>query len=652
MKKLNYILIGLTAALCSCADYLDIAPDNIATIDYAFRDKISAEKFLSSCYSAIPEFGNPARDPALMGSDETWNFEDKKEADGALGSYYPFYIKLGKQTSDNPYLNYWDGANYGPEYTLWKGIRNCNIFLENVHKVGAQLQGLEKEQWMAEVKFLKAYCHYFLLRMYGPIPLIKENLSVEATTDQVKMYREPFDDCVEYIVQLIDEAVPYLPLSIEKASTDMGHITQPIALAIKAEILVMAASPLFNGNPDFQSHQDNRGIKLFPQGGRDVKKWEKAVVACKNAIDTCLLAGHKLYEFNDPLYTLSKETQLVNTLRCVFSDRYNSEMIWGLTKNSVSNYQFHSMPFFEAANLDKVPWKGMIAPTFRMAELYYSNKGVPIDEDKEYEYTDRFSVEETPNDNSHFYYIQPKFRTAKINMYREPRFYANLAFDGAYWFGNGRYKDVGAKDATSSTEIWKIKMKQGDPSGRSGTYRYSITGYWAKKPSHIKTETNSQGNASFYRYSFPIIRFADLYLLYAEALNESMDAPNKDVYDNIDIIRLRAGLEGVVDSWSKYSNYPNKPSTQEGMREIIQRERMIELSFESKRFWDLRRWKKAHEVIPGPIRAWNVDADNEAEYYQVLTLDNLTFTTKEYLWPIKTESIRVNPNLKQNPFWE
>lgn len=650
MKKLNYILAGLTTVFCSCADYLDIAPDNIATIDYAFRDRIGAEKFLATCYNAIPEFGNPARDPALMGSDETWNFEDKKEADGSVGSYYPFYIKLGRQTSNNPYLNYWDGENYGcvngSSYTLWQGIRNCNIFMDNVDQVGPQLQGMEKEQWVAEVKFLKAYFHYYLLRMYGPIPLMKTNYSVEATMEDVRSYRDPFDDCVDYILQLIDEAVPYLPLAIEDAATGMGRITQPIALAIKAEILVTAASPLFNGNDDFKDLQDNRGVKLFPQQ-YEKSKWDRAVVACKNALDTCLLAGHKLYEYDEPTYTLSDTTKLVNTLRCVFSERYNVEMIWGATKNSVSNYQYHSMPFFTVDNLAKTPWKGFIVPTVRMAELYYSNNGVPIEEDDSYDYTDRFSVDKAPD--SHYYYIQKGFRTAKINMNREPRFYANLAFDGCYWFGNGRTKDVGKGSSTETA--WAIKMKQGETSGKAGSYRYSITGYWAKKPAHIKTTVNSSGGGQMYRYSFPIMRLADLYLLYAEALNESMETPNRDVYANIDSVRHRAGLKGVVESWAEHSIYPNKPATKEGMRDIIQRERMIELSFESKRFWDLRRWKKAHEVIPGPIRAWNIEADNEAEYYQILTLDNLSFSTKEYLWPIKDYTLRVNPNLVQNPLW-
>ncbi len=644
MKKIHLFLItAVSFVLFSCADYLDVAPDNVATIDYAFRDKVGAEKFLATCYNFLPNLGLPANDPAIMGSDETWNFEDKRELDGEVGNYHPFYIKLGRQNSNSPYLDYWSGLNNGRN--LWVGIRNCNIFMENVDQVGLELSGLEKERWIAEVKFLKAYFHYYLLRMYGPIPLMRENLSVEATTEEVRVYRDPFDDCVNYIVQLIDEAVPYLPPSIEITTTELGRITQPVALAIKAEVLVTAASPLFNGNPEYITVADNRGVKLFPQA-YDKTKWDRAVDACKKAIDTCLFAGHRLYQFNDPTYTLSDTTQLLLTLRCVASDRWNSELIWGTTKTT-ENRQRAALPLFTVEMINKAPWKGMIVPTMRMAETYYSNNGVPIEEDLHYDYDGRFDMEIAPA--SHHYYIQDGFRTAKLNMNREPRFYANLGFDGGIWFGNGRYKDIG-KGASTETS-WTLRMKQGEPSGKSGSYRYSITGYWAKKMSHIKTTVNTSGDAVYYRYGFPIIRLADLYLLYAEALNESLDAPNQTVYGQIDVVRKRAGLAGVVESWQNNSKIPNKPTTKEGMREIIQRERSIELSFESKRFWDLRRWKKAQEVIPGPILAWNIEANNDAEYYQIITLDNINFSTREYLWPIRDYDLRVNTNLVQNPYW-
>jgi hypothetical protein len=92
-----------------------------------------------------------------------------------------------------------------------------------------------------------------------------------------------------------------------------------------------------------------------------------------------------------------------------------------------------------------------------------------------------------------------------------------------------------------------------------------------------------------------MLRMADLYLLYAEAVNES-EGPNgahsSDMFRYIDLVRSRAGLPGVKKAWDDYSDTPGKYNTQAGMKEIIHRERLIELSFEGQRFWDLRRWKE------------------------------------------------------------
>jgi hypothetical protein len=148
---------------------------------------------------------------------------------------------------------------------------------------------------------------------------------------------------------------------------------------------------------------------------------------------------------------------------------------------------------------------------------------------------------------------------------------------------------------------------------------------------------------------------ADLYLLYAEALNESLpaetSAPAHDVYHYIDLVRERAGLEGVLDSWDKYSRFRTKPATKEGMRDIIRQERMIELALEGKRFWDIRRWKTASDLLNQPARGWNIMGATTDVYYNVVNVAAPTFTAKEYLWPIADGVIRTNSNILQNPGW-
>ena len=642
MKNIQYFgTLFLLTFFASCADYLDVVPDGVATINHAFTDRYRAESFLHTCYSYLPAFGDVVSDPTLMGSDEIWAHEDQNYY-WYTGNFKAFRIKQKMQNASDPLLGTWNN--------LYIAIRDCNIFLENIHRVGNDLKTDERNRWIAEVKFLKAYYHFHLLRMYGAIPLVRENLPISAGSETVRVYRDPFDECVDYIVELLDEAVPNLPLSISNIINELGRITQPIALSLKAQVLVLAASPLFNGNSDYKDVVDNRGIHLFPFPEQP-KKWERAAIACKNAIDTCHLAGIKLYEFNPSEHqnvsALSDTTRLLMSLRHVFMDKWNQEIIWGSTKRTWDTSR-GALPYFTTEEVGNVASNPILSPTFRMAELFYTNHGVPIEEDITWvqDYPNRYKT--TPSPDSHRYFIQTGFETARLHINRETRFYANMGFDGGYWFGNGRYKDVGM--GTSAETPWLMKMKKGEASGKISNLRYSITGYWSKKLNHFQSKAEKT-DVSYGAAAFPIIRLADLYLLYAEALNESMQAPTAEVYEYIDRVREHAGLKGVVESWSTFSRLANKPTTQDGMRDIIRQERTVELAFEGKRFWDLRRWKTAQDWMNRPIRSWNINSETTTEYYNVLTIYSLEFTTKEYLWPIALSETRKNKNLVQNLGW-
>ncbi|MFA7492976.1 MAG: RagB/SusD family nutrient uptake outer membrane protein [Proteiniphilum sp.] len=644
MKKLKLIIaISLFVFNFACEDYLDVVPDNVPTIDHAFLDRTSAEKYLATCYTYFPNLSAPSGDPAILGSDEWWAIEDQRY-NGTTTNYAGLKLKKGELNSNEPIFNFWDGLNGGR--ACYRAIRDCNVFLENIHKVGNDLSQEEANRWIAEVKFLKAYYHYYLIRMYGPIPIVRENIPISAGIEEVRVYRDPFDEGIEYIISLLDEAIPDLPLQILNVSAELGRITQPVALSLKAEILVMAASPLFNGNPDYKSFTDSRGIALFPQE-YSREKWEKAAIACKNAIDTCLLAGHGLYEFTKQT-NVSDSTKRLMSLRHVVTDKWNKEIIWTEAKLSMYDYQRATTPFFFMEQAQWAPTDAYMCPTLRMVELFYTKNGVPIEEDLQFDYANRFQTESAPTDCK--YYIQPGYETAKINIGREIRFYANLAFDGAIWFGNGRYKDVG--DGSANEQPWVFHTKKGEAQGKTSNLRYSLSGYWVRKTSHFESVSTSSSSNVIVRSTFPIIRLADLYLLYAEALNESLDSPAEDVYYYIDLVRERAGLRGIVESWYNYSRYPSKPSTKEGMREIIQHERMIELAFEGKRFWDIRRWKTAHIWLNQPIRGLNPEGETPVEHNTVRVLYNPEFSTKDYLFPIRQYNLRVNTNLVQNPYWK
>lgn len=643
MKKIIVTLaVVVTAFVSSCSDYLDIVPDNVATLDHAFTDKVSAERFLATIYSYMPRIGDPQADPGLLASDEFGTVENSWNLPSF--HYHGNRIKLGQQNTNSPLMNYWEGQNDGRG--LYIALRDCNIFLENIGKVGPDLPDDERARWIAEVKFFKAFYHYYLLQLYGAIPLIKENKLIGSTIDEVKVYRDPFDEGVEYIVQLCDEAMEDLPLSINNIASEMGRITRPMAAMLKAQVLVLAASPLFNGNPDFAGLTDNRGIKLFSEV-EDPAKWSKAATACKEAIEICESADIRLYHFTDSRYNLSDTTRLCMDIRGAVTEKWNEELIWGNPVNTSHKLQTNTIPYLKTEDKQGSGPDPEFYATFRMAELFYSNHGVPIEEDLAYPYSSRYETVKVGND--HTYYIKQGSTTAVLNTYREPRFYADLGFDTGYWFGNGRTKDVGM-GATTETP-WIIAAKQGEMSGKSGDIRYSRSGYFIKKASNFETATSTNGTITVTRSTFPIMRLADLYLMYAEALNEASDAPGTEVYYYIDQVRQRAGLKGVIESWSQHSKIPNKPLNKSGMREIIRQERLIELCFESKRFWDIRRWKEAHIYYNQVERGWNVDQKSTEDYYQIVVCNQLEFTTKQYLWPIREGEMRRNINLVQNPYW-
>lgn len=294
MKKIYNLFLIIATFIFSfgCNDFLEVTPDNIATIDYAFRLRSTAERFLFTCYSYMPNQGSLNENPALLGGDELWLV--------ATNANNAWQIARGNQRVVNPYVNAWQGAQGSKD--LYQGIRECNVFLENIHLV-PDMSDFEKARWIAEVKFLKAYYHYYLIRMYGPIVLIKENLPVSASPEEVRIPRSPVDECFGYVVQLLDEALPDLPDRIEFEVSELGRITKAINLSLKAKVLVTAASPLFNGNPDYKGFTNKDGTPLF-NTTPDETKWEKAAAACKVAIDFCDSLGHELYTFATGLETV------------------------------------------------------------------------------------------------------------------------------------------------------------------------------------------------------------------------------------------------------------------------------------------------------------------------------------------------------------
>lgn len=631
MKKIRLILLIISINLLPGCD-LDIVPDNIATLDHAFNMRATAERFLFTCYSYLPSHGNFEGNIANAAGDEIWL--------PALRESSAWSIARGYQRVNNPYMNYWQGNNGGKD--LYEAIRQCNIFLDNIQRVPDMTQE-EKNRWVAEVKFLKAYYHFYLLRLYGAIPLIKVNVPVSADYGDVYPTRESVDVCFAYILELLDEAIPDLPEQIDNEVTELGRLTKAIGLCQKAIIMVEAASPLFNGNKDYIGFKNTKGDELF-NGEESLKKWEDAATACKEAIDFCHSKGHKLYNFNPQFfqYQLTDTIQTQMDIRNAICEKWNPEVIWGNTLSRAGSIQAAAIPRgLDPTYVSNNKTEGYMGVPLKIVETFYTDKGLPMNEDDTYDYTGRWGLDIA--DENYQYYIRFGYKTSKINFNREPRFYASLGFDGGIWYGQGKFDD--------KQDLLYVAAKKGQPCAAQNQQSYSVTGYWPKK---LVNFNNIIGNDSYTIQDYPWaeIRLANIYLLYAEALNEAY-GPSDDARDWVDQVRDRAGLPTIEDSWKNYAKgaYQNKYKTQNGLREIIQQERLIELAFEGQRFWDIRRWKRATTELNNPITGWDTQQEDSESYYRQKILFNQKFSTRDYFNPIPESELLSNKNLYQFPGW-
>ena len=629
-RNILYILV-FSLTLSSCDEYLDIVPDQTQELDLLFDREESAYNALATCYSYLPK--NDDLYSSYVTATDALTTPVAKETAGIR-------LMKGLQSASNPLMSYWSG--YERHGSLWRGIRSCNILIENMDNVVDMTQE-EKDSWKAEAQFLKAYYHFTLLKYYGPIPITDVNLPISANDQEVRVKRNTIDECISYISETIDSAIPNLPLRVLN-NNDLGRIDQVIAKAIKSRVLLYAASPLFNGNSEFYSgFVNDEGDHFFNQT-YDENKWQLAMDASLDALNTAISQGASLYEFNDTPPVFDEENYEEESVKKLYNirysivDRWNDELLWGHSNPVGTNWwqlQAGSLMKDPTSSSVEAAWQ-WVAPTLRSVEMYYTLNGLPIDEDLTFDYTNRYEVTNIgSNQNANAQFAQ---RTVNLHLNREPRFYASIGFDRGYNRTWGR--------------LWNLKMRKGETHGRiANSGDYLITGYALKKIVHPDSE--GDGYDKIIQYSWPMIRLAELYLNYAEAANE-VNGPTEEVYSMLNSIRDRAGINTVEQAWSDatIAATVNKHTTKDGLREIIQHERLIEFAFEGHRYNDLRRWKIAEEYLNSPVKGWSVDLSTEDGFYTLRDVGNRSFSSpRDYLHPISINELTINTNLIQNPGW-
>jgi hypothetical protein len=221
--------------------------------------------------------------------------------------------------------------------------------------------------------------------------------------------------------------------------------------------------------------------------------------------------------------------------------------------------------------------------------------------------------------------VNQDFPTYTYNQWvgREPRFYVDITYSNSEWLD----KNAG---------LFITDLTYHGNSGRSaGGNDYCPTGYIVRKNNPPSDRT--QGNRSFV-----MMRLAEIYLNYAEALNES-DPGNADILKYVNLIRTRAGIPA-------YGQGVDAPAGQDAVRQAIRRERQIELAFENNRFFDVRRWKIAAQTEAGQIHGLNINAD-APDFYNVVSFETRVFNKKSYLFPIPQADVNSDTKLVQNTGW-
>ncbi len=671
MKRIYYLFTFiLLSAVSGCNKYLDILPDDKPVLEDAFKDKYNAEKYLFTCYNSLPNVVNPTNTLGISGGGDI--IYSEKNTGGGFSSGPPAtqMAFLKGNNVANPYVNFWDGAN-GASRNIWQGIRHCNVFLDHIRVEDGGPRDLDestRDKWIAEVKAIKAYLHLYLFQLYGPIPIMDEVIPISAKGEELEIYREPVDKVVDYIVQTLDEAIENLPTIGElDIVSEYGRFTKTIALSVKAKTLVLAASPLFNNNNNYNGFKDKRGVELFPLGDSKAK-WERALAACDAAVRAAEEDGAVIMVTTDGgnnairginSTNINDTTKAMVSLRQAVTASWNPEVIWAVNESTTVLQRWATMlsndEYFNLAGSAGSDIGQRQSPTLNVVEMFYSSKGVPIDEDSDWEtkgwYQNRYNTQLADAEHSK-YFIKEGQETAVLHFNRCLRFYASVGFDGGIW--EGREKPLSEASFPNMMRHFGSGFKHSEAYGG-----YPFSGYLAKKLSHLKT-TYTETRITLMRedYSFPIIRLADMYLLLAESLNEvggptQTDSRGQNAFYYLDVIRARVGMEGVVDSWNKYASarFKSKPSTEGGLRQIIRRERMNELAFEGHFYYDVRRWLMAEEMFNRPILGWNKDGENKTDFYNVRVLAQPRFSMKDYLMPIRTNTLLQSKTLVQNPGW-
>ena len=581
-KNLIYILV-CGALLTSCSDYLETPPSAELDENKVFADRTLTESYLTGVYAEGMPLGfsmnSSDADRKLAASSTLASACDEAEEGAEWGKGNSSW---NKDNHNNNSID-WDED---PHHTMrWETLRKCNILLERLHEVPLDQGDPEfNTRATGEAYFMRALVFWEGVYRYGGLPIVRRRLNA---SDVTTLPRNTFADCVDSIVADCDRAAKLLPNYYTDA-TKKGRANRVAALSLKARVLLYAASPLFNTNHPYLSlGADNN---LIGYASEDKERWKKAADAAKDAIEAVKASGfYALYDEGNP------ET--------------NYEQMWTLPDNCeiiLANKKYRNFKVSEkplAADLpswaNNQSWSdGGLFATFNFVKFYETKTG------------QKAAWKDNGGDDL-------------LDIYEslDPRFKQTIAAHGALW----------------NDEVGVLNFFPGGAHSVANDKTKHLVRKWVPRTLKVTPPLNTVN------IDWIVFRVAELYLNYAEALNEYYDNPPAEAFQAVNLVRA-SGMPAFDNALTK-----------DEFRQKLRNERAVELAYEDHRFWDIRRWMIAENegVMQGKMYGLKlspiVGQPNKAHYVPYV-FERRSWSRRSYLHPIK--QIEIDKGyLKQNPGW-
>jgi hypothetical protein len=711
-KKLSIFLMAAVSAgmmLTSCTSLdEDKYFDDRSTLESVFSDKTQSEEWLAYAFSFLKNANAEVCSKGGTGTgDGSWNpfcFDDDMyygDRDQTVGGGD---AKDASWASYNAFHegNYDEGVSQDSWTNCYKGIYQASVFIHNIYR-NTEMTDAQITDYRGQARFVRAYFYWLLLRKYGPVPIMPdEGVDYTKSYDDIATPRSTYEEVANYISSEMIQAAQ----EIQYTKRDEGNIARPTkgaCLATRAIAYIYAASPLANGQLANGVHAsgvtDNIAKQLLNYDGTpllsltyDESKWARAAAACKDVMN---LGVYQLYHaafmnqsadpyeatvvpadstcefanknWPDGWKDIDPKLSYANMFNGVVTASDNPELIFTRAANQAlddNNFGLGALVIHEMpVSLGGWNTHGI---TQKMCDAYYMNDGTDVPgKDSEANGGDgaaRVTGFTTRTDirSGAFPEISRSTLHGGVNvplMYtkREPRFYASVAYNGATWECYGQ--------SASSDHYKQVFYYRGGGNGYLNNFQYPRTGIGCKKwyDPNDYTSSHSYSNLNTNKAE-TAIRYADILLMYAEALNEldgtyqiaswdgsttySISRDESEMKKGIQPVRIRAGLPDYTEA-----EYGNKNT----LRTKIKRERMIEFMGEGKRYFDLRRWMDAPIEEAKPVYGLNIfmTQSQKNDFMKIIPCSNLsaTFSDKMYFWPISHSELKRNKKMTQNPGW-